>query len=905
MDGAPPIKAGFYNIELRMTIPDLYYEQTATSSFTVYSYLVGGHQLGNKITIILSNSLEIAGSFVNDPIDCEYIVNSGNMSMIMPNRCEHNGYILIIYASNDPASTLIQGSIIHIIPYSAFNTSINYTLENNLPGITISGGDLYDGTETIREIEGVPTDIEGFIPDYECTITSSPVHLDINSTFRTQNIYREDLIPGTYEFRIIMTLPYTYRYIKSSTASLIVKSKVEYTEQYGNRFIIYLTIRIKILDSWVNEPINCTEILEVESIELLGGSGVLCAHNMNILTVIATVQSTAMATNIISLKTQSAYATPQTIEIEDDLPKLSSLTATPLSPWEAENMNNISSVSLNIHKVKVEYSWKVLSGNPIPALIGYNESVIYLKRGEVAAGEYLIQQSMKVVLGAGFTSNLTLPLSVNVSTYTTWQNLSLINIRMTGNFYLEGSLLGSSDCSGIVHTLSYPSLGSDPLCEHVNSILKIYISNDSTILNGASLNLHHPYITTLEITHLKAPPSLLLFIPSLINDIYHYTTDLLLIQATILNTQHSHICAITWKQKNINPNTTTIYIGHNSNFVYSIPERSIKAGNYMITFSAVFDIDIVYGSVRKYEVYKEINFTYGSIPTANIMGGEVDMNFRAPLTLTANMSVDNDGGRIEDLEWTWESSTDPNFSVDAPPIMSYSGNTFSPREFSNKDLTVGSRQFKEGTYYFKLKLSKWTFYTAEAITKVNVFGEGPSLQIATSSPFLKYNPDTDICLQATAFSYDRYRIENSWQIKPFVKYELYEKKSKLCILAEDLKPGSSHTVIIRATEQSDGTSRELESTQKYYREKTIAIMVSKYPVITGGVEISPTVGVGITQNFEIRINNWYDPEGTKLSYMLLTKIIGSDTGFIAINSYTTQNIFNTFLPPGNYTIYIQ
>ena len=885
----PLFKVGTYQLALNMQIPNSNaYVKDAHATVNILSKFKSGTQLGNQFEMVLTWPLEINGNMINEPIDCDIILEADNKTAISPIQCNHNNNRIGIITTN--TSALVQSSIIHLRPLPAFSQSVNFTIPNDLPKISISGGNTYSAYAPIT-LTVLPTDITGYLPTYEWTQTSGPETLILNSSFISQTFSPDIFSTGQYEFQVVMSLPETtLGYTYKATSTIIIQAAFVKGEQYGGRFKIYLTYSIWILGSKSNSSLDCNIILDSTTIDLLKPS--LCTHNEELLIIFASNLSTG---NVVSLASQTFYSESIGYTGSKNMPTLLPIVQSGTDPWESSDTGNSFTTSNSACEgLQVEYTWEVVSGNPLTQFTGYTESSITFEPMSITAGDYTIKCAMAVAGGNGYISTQTIDFSINVRVFVQSQKGSVITIIMSGSFFLNGAIEGNSTCSNILPSTFTSKMGSNPKCGHEGALLRVYLSNNSIIAEGDSFELQHTHFTTTTITDLKAVPALTLSIPTSLDGKNQVRTLVTEIKGDLTGSEDTNY-TLTWSQSGSAPSTILF---DNTKLSQIIGEKLIKEGNYTVALKILFD------SANNFELNKIVDLTYASIPTAKIVGGMIGMNYNLDLELKTYMSVDNDIGNFSsELKWAWEGSADPSFST---PAVMYSGTEFSPEQYNNQDLKFGAKELKSGTYFFKLKVTKWEKFVGETSTYIKVYEFGPTIKLTSSSTTAKHNPLTDLCVQASIFSYDGLEIKNKWFVKP-IPAEVDTTSERLCILAKFLIPGTTYSITCVATEIPK-TSRMLGIPEDYTRSMTMEITISKYPEAKE-FGITPQAGHGLTDLFTFNLRNWFDTEGTQLRYMILAKVVGSTTGFVAVNSYTSLETFTTFLPTGdslyNYLIIIR
>ena len=875
----PIFIVGTYQFALSMQIPNSNdYLKDAHATVNILSKFKSGTQLGNQFEIVLTWPFEINGNITNKPIDCDIILEADNKTVISPIQCTHNYNRIGIITRN--TSALVQSSIIHLRPLPAFSESVNFTIPNDLPKISISGGGTYSVYAPIT-LTALPTDITGYLPTYEWEQTSGPETLILNTSFISQTFSPHLLSTGQYEFEVVMSFPETtlgYTYKASST--ILIQAALVKGEQYGGRFKIYLTYSIWLLGSKNNPSLDCTEILDSSTLDLLKPS--LCTHNEELLTIFASNLSTG---NVVNLSTQSFFSESIAYTGPKDMPVLLPIVQSGTDPWESSDTgNSLTTSNSNCEGLQVEYIWEIVSGNPLTQLTGHTESSITFEPMSITAGDYTIKCAMAVAGGNGYISTQTIDFSIKVRVFVQSQKGSVITIIMSGSFYLNNEIEGNSSCSNILPSTFISKMGSNPKCNHEGALLRVYLSNNSIVTEGDSFELQHTHFTTKAITNLTASPTLTLSIPTSMDGKYQVRALVTQIKAQLTNSEDTNY-TFRWSQVGSAPSTI---IFDNTKFSQIIGEKLIKEGNYSVGVKFLFD------NSNNFELNKIVDFTYASIPTAKIVGGMIGMNYNLELELRTYMSVDNDIGNFSsELKWTWEGSSDLDFTT---PAVMYNGSNFSPEKYNNQDLKFGAKELKSGTYFFKLKMSKWDKFVGETSTYVKVHEFGPTIKLTSSSTTAKHNPLIDLCVQASIFSYDELEIKTKWFVQPFPA-ELDTTRERLCILAKFLVPGTTYSVTCVATEIPK-TLRMLAIPEDYTRSMTTEITVSKYPCAKE-FEITPMTGHGLTDLFTFNLWNWYDTEGTQLKYIILAKVVGSTIGFVAVNSYTSLETFTTFLPTGD------
>ena len=876
----PIFIVGTYQFALNMQIPNSNdYLNDAHATVNILSKFKSGTQLGNQFEIVLTWPLEINGNITNKPIDCDIILEANHKTVISPIQCNHNYNTIGIITRN--TSALAQSSIIHLRPLPAFSESVNFTIPNDLPKISISGGGTYSTFAPIT-LTALPTDITGYLPTYEWKQISGPETLILNNSFISQTFSPDVLSTGQYEFEVVMSFPETtlgYTYKASST--IIIQAAFVKGEQYGGRFKIYLTYSIWLLGSKNNPSLDCTEILDSNTLDLLKPS--LCTHNEELLTIFASNLSTG---NVVNLFTQSFFSESIAYTGPKDMPILLPIVQSGTDPWESSGTgNSFTTSNSNCEGLQVEYIWEVISGNPLTQLTGHTESSITFEPMSITAGDYTIKCAMAVAGGNGYISTQTIDFSIYVRVFVQSQKGSVITIIMSGSFYLNSEIEGNSTCSNILPSTFISKMGSNPKCSHEGSLLRVYLSNNSIVTEGDSFELQHTHFTTKSITNLKASPTLTLSIPTSMDGKYQVRALVTQIKAELINSEDTNY-TFTWSQVGGSAPSTILF--DNTKLSQIIGEKLIKDGNYSVGVKILFD------NSNNFELNKIVDFTYASIPTAKIVGGMISMNYNLELELRTYMSVDNDIGNFSsELKWTWEGSSDPDFTT---PAVMYNGSDFTPEKYNNQDLKFGTKELKSGTYFFKLKMSKWEKFVGETSTYIKVHEFGPTIKLTSSSTTAKHNPLIDLCIQASISSYDGLEIKTKWFVQPFPA-ELDTTSERLCILAKFLVPGTTYSVTCAATEIPN-IRRMLGIPEEYTRSMTTEIIVSKYPCAKE-FEITPMAGHGLTDLFTFNLWNWYDTEGTQLKYMILAKVVGSTIGFVAVNSYTSLETFTTFLPTGD------
>ena len=881
----PSLTVGTYIFSLEMLIPNSNgYLKEASATINILSKFSSGTQLGNQFQIKLTWPLEFNGNLVNTPIDCNFLFESANITLVSPMECNHNKNTINIIVKN--TSNLVQSSIFHLRPISSFSESVNYTVPNNLPEITITGGGTYTSGTPIT-LTALPTDITGFLPTYTWSQVSGnePLGLNASLTTLTQTFPVEALSAGEFVFQVVMGFPpSSLGYTRKALGTFDVQAAFVRGEQYGGRFRLYLNYAVWFGGSRRNLVLGCGDVIDAGTIALLQPS--LCAHNEDILTIYASNQSTG---NVVSLLTQTFYTAPISYTGPSGMPTLLPIVQSGSDPWESSDIgNSFTTTNSNCDGLQVWYVWEVVSGNPLPQLAAYIDSDIVFEPMSLPAGDYTIKCSMYVAEGNGYISSQTVDFTVNVGVFVHSQKGSVITILMSGGFYLNGAIEGNSTCSNILPPAFIAKMGPTPMCQHKGAMLRAYLSNPSLVADGDSFDLSHPHFTTTAITDLKAfAPSLALSVPSSMgmdttNQIHNQLRKELLEVKGELTGGEGLGYALTWSQGAGEPSTILF---DNSLLTQVIGEELLKEGNYSVRLGLVFD------NSNSYELIDTVNITYASIPTARITGGEQGLNYNMELELRTYLSLDNDIGSFStELKWTWTASANSDFST---PAVLVNDEEFNPATYANKDIKFGPLELKWGMYYFKVRVSKWEYFVDESSTEVEVYEGGPTIKLAPYTIAPKHNPTKDLCVQAFVSSYLGLPIQNNWYVKP-KPLELEKTSEKVCILAQFILPGTLYVITHEATEIPN-TRRELAG---YTRRMTTKLGVSRFPM-AGEFEITPKGGKGLTDIFTFKLNNWYDTEGTNLKYIILAQIVGSDIGFLAVNSYTSLETFNTFLPVGD------
>ena len=876
-------RVGTYQLLLDMYIPNSNdYSSQAQATVNILTKFKTGRQLGNQFEIVLTWPLELDGNMVNEPIDCDIILESGNKTQISPIECNHNKNTIGIITGN--SSTLGQSSIIHLRPLPGFSQEINYTVPNDLPKITISGGGTYSTYAAIT-LTVLPTDITGFLPTYTWTQVSGPETLILNGSFISQTFAPDAFSTGQYVFQVVMSLPSSSRgYTYKASSTISIQSAFMEGEQYGSKFRIYLTYAIWLSGSKYNSPLNCGDIVDAATMALLQPS--LCTHDQQILTIYASNQSTG---NTLILNSQSFFSEAISYTGTNGMPTLLAIARSGSDPWESSDSgNSLTTTNSECTGLQVEYTWEVISGNPLPQFINFLDSAIQFQPMSVPAGDYTIKCSLSVPGCLNYISTQTIAFSVKVNIYAQSQKGSIITIIMSGGFYLNNALEGDSTCSNILPVAFIAKMGSNPKCTHQGAMLRVFLSNNSAVAEGDSFDLQHVHFTTTLVSGVKPVPTLAISIPTSMDGKNQLRTKVMEIRSEVTMTEGTDYILI-WSQNSEDQPSRIIF--NNSELSQIIKEKLIKEGNYSVGIKVLFE------KANNYELNEEVNFTYASMPTARIAGGMTAINYNMDLELTTYMSVDNDIGTFSpELQWTWEGSADPDF---ISPALMHNGQQFDPHNYQNKNLSFGEKELGfGGNYYFKLRVSKWEEFVGEATTKIMVYESGPAIKLRSGSIYRRmHNPMADLCVQSFGLSLEGLSIVNKWVVYPS-PIAVESRGDKICILSKYLIPGAAYKITCKATETGTGReNRRLAET--YSRSMTTTIPVSSFPVAKN-VQITPKTGHGLTQIFTFNMENWYDEEGSQLKYMIMVKVVGSTTGFVALNSYTALQILTSFLPTGKY-----
>ena len=889
----PSLRTGTYNVHISMLIPNSNdYAIAHSTQIIVKSKFKSAVELGNLLDLRLTWPFAIEGNMVNNPVECQKIMNDANYMFVDPSKCTHNQNVINIYVEN--TSTMKADSIFHIV-HPDFSEDVNFTLPRNIPKLAIYGNGTYSENE-MRPLIAVPSDIGGYVPRYLWAQESGPENLGINSSSVYQNFHPSVLSTGEYTFNNTMFIPpEELNYTFTAFATFIMQSKLLSAEQYGNRFTIYLTYMTWFSGSKRNIPINCPDLLDTGTLALLQPSR--CEHDYDVLKIFASNLSTG---KVVTLKEQSFYSETVTYTGGKEMPEITSLTQSLSDPWESGNEGNfLDTTNENCEGLKIYYIWEVVSGHPILSLADAHYSRVDFEPMELAAGDYIIKCTMEVIGGNGYQRSQTISLKVLVRIYQVSQVANLITILMSGPYYFDSVLIGNSTCNNILSPAFLAKVGSTPLCVHENNNLRLYMSNNSIAQDEEQFDLIHTHFFDTQIT-VMAIPTLQLTIPSAADGIYQVRTELCILQSTLTNSKLA-IYQTTWTQFD---NSSKIYFEEGLALIQKIAEQQLKANNYSV------GVKIYYNSSNDFELNMKVNFTYASRPTPKIVGGNMGFNLNSKLELLTYMSQDTDISILgPDIKWEWESSSLSDFTE---PLKLSSGGNFDPSLYENKDIVLPGKSLAAGKYYFKLKIRKWEYYRSELITHIEAFESGPTLRLLSESTQAKHSPQKDLCIQATSESFDGYPLETKWAIKPAVS-EVDASPQRFCVLSQFLVPGQSYLIICQTTELINGvTSTEGESETEGTGERRLAeadtntrviyypVIIAQYP-IASGVTISPKEGYGLTQNFTITMGDWRDKEGTLLQFMLTAKVVGSNAGFVTVSPYTSMKTFKTFLPAGNIT----
>ena len=880
------MRTGVYEIEMQMTMPNSFnYMKSQGHIWTIKSKLQKESQMGNIFKLFFTWPFNIDDQSVNDPLLCHKILDTNNITLLQPIECKHKGNILSVYASS--SSTLVASNVFQLkaLP-DIFSETVSYTIPNNLPRIGISGC----GTHYLREIiniTGDPIYIDGFLPIYTFTQISGPMTLILNSSNMSQSLHENPLLTtGEYLLQLEMDLgESSLGYKDTKEETLRVEADIYDVEQHGGRFRIYLTYGVQINGGLENIPIPCEDLLDSSTHTLLEASR--CEHKYEELTIYTGIDSTLVANDIITLKPQTHYHTTLTHTIIYNLPKLSSLSQSPSNPWESENIGNtLTTTNQDVSGLTLIYTWEVITGNPIPSLITAKGISVIFQSRELAAGDYNIRVYMEVI-GTLYIVNKTLTIQVLTSFMEAAQQGNVIYIYMEAPIYINDTLAGLCGCNQIISALSMSTLGSSPECPHLNEMVKIYLKNDSSIID--ELTLQHTYIKPpLLVTGLHPVPQLFLSLPNSPDNNHHFKTELVIIKAQITNTDTLKY-ELYWVQ--IGDSPSKIFFDNKLEII-TIREGQLKAENYSVGLRVVF-ID----SPNDYELYQEINFTMASIPSVQILGGTLEMHYMYDLDLKAICTDNDQNNNRSSLTWEWEISHNEDFS-DTAKLKGGAPITLSDYSNQNVSFKGGVLDFKD--YYFRVRVKKWEFYTSTYTTWVKIFEKGPNLQLTVNNIKMKQNNREDFCIGADTWSFDESDVDIIWKrvLPPIAGTKIDNKR--ICISAKELRPGVEYEITCEARNIRPDTDRILETVE--VREMSVNIAIAKSPY-AGSVLSIPQTGFGFIDLFTFNAVDWFDLDtagGTLLySYQVLIPSPSQNNSFVSLNSFSSVPSITSTLPPGD------
>ena len=880
----PNITAGEYKIQLKMGFPDSNgFELNANFTLNILTKLISpATQYINKFEFVFNWRFVLSDSLVNEPLACSEIFDPFYENQVNPIECTHNYDKLTFYVSG--MADLTVGSVIHLKALSFFSGSINCTVSSGLPQVSIAGAGMRDQKSTVT-LTATPTGVSGFFPIYFWAQLSGPEVIPLNETDTSQNVPPELFSAGDYYFKVQMEMPgFTKGYATVGTSLLVIKAKLFGDgDQYGNKFKWPLTFPLWLDGNKQNTPVDCDKILDATTLTLLNPTK--CDHIYDLLTIYANNDSTVQGGDTLTSKTQG-YLRPIAFSVPRDLPKIENITPTPEFPWDSEATGNTLTVNnLNGDGVILDYIWEVVVGNPIASFAETNTSAIEFVPGELAGGEYEIRVGMEVVGGNGYIVHDSITFQLKISKTIHFQVANLITVHTNGPYYIENALINNPACSSILDAASILKLGSTPLCSHDNYILDIFLSNDSSMGVDDTLVLVHDFFSGSPVTiaAIQPVPALTLVLESSPDNFHQLRSELTQIQGTLTRSEGIET-TMTWTQIGTPP--SKIYFDNNE-LLQMVTEKALKAGNFSVA------LNVLYPNSNDYNLNQVLPFQVASLPTVSIKGGKLTLNYNQQLSLNASC-IDNDNtGDNSQLVWEWRISLENDFSVS---ITLVDGSTFNPATYANKNIMLPNRVLPEGHYYVELKASKWEYYSSTVTSYFDVFAEGPTIQLQSSNTKLKHNPLEDLCVTASAFSYDGFEIVITWpRVIPNVLGKI-KTPSKLCLPAKELQPGTNYTIICMATEIP---TRERRALALYVREVPLSIVVSKFPR-AGEMAVTPLSGKGFTDEFTITVTNWFDVDsGGDLYYIIQTEVVGSITGYVSLNTYTTVSTIKTFLPPGD------
>ena len=492
------------------------------------------------------------------------------------------------------------------------------------------------------------------------------------------------------------------------------------------------------------------------------------------------------------------------------------------------------------------------------------------------------------VLGASYIVNKTLTIQVLTSVMEAVQQGNLIYIYMESPIYINNTLDGPCGCSQIISATSLSTLlGSSPECQHLDEMVKIYLKKDSSIVD--QLTLQHTYIKPpLLVTGLHPVPQLLLSLPNSPDNNHHFKTQLVIVKSQITYVD-SLKYELNWTQ--IGDSPSKIFFD-NKQEILTIREGQLKAGNYSVGLLVLFT-----DSPNDYELYEEINFTMASIPSVQILGGNLEMHYMSNLNLEA-ICTDNDQNNNGDtLTWEWEISEKEDFSNTA---ALKDGSPIAVSEYSNKSnisFLGGVLDYK--SYYFRVTVTKWEYYTSTYKTWVKVFEQGPNLQLKVDNIKLKQNNREDFCISASSWSFYGSDVDIIWKrILPSIVGTKIEG-IRICLPASALQPGGEYEITCQARDTRPDTERALETVE--VREMSVNILIAKAPHV-GSVISDPQVGYGFIDIFTFNALGWFDADtaGGILLYSFQVQVAtSSQTNFVSLNSFSSIPSLSTTLPPGD------
>ena len=281
------VRAGVYEVEMQMTIPNMFnYNKTARHTWTIKSKLQEVYQMGNIFELFFTWGFYIDDLSVNDPLVCDKILDTANITLLKPIGCKHRENTLSIYVSS--SSTLVPNDIFQLkaLP-DIFSETISYTVLTNLPRISFSGSGIHYLRDIIN-ITGEALYIDGFVPNYtfiQDTGSPGPMTLILNSSNMSQSLPLEELLTmGEYVLQLEMDLgESSLGYKDSHSETLRIEGDIWRVEQYGGRFRIYLTYGAEINGGGESIPIACEDILDPSTATLLQPTR--CEHKHELLTI--------------------------------------------------------------------------------------------------------------------------------------------------------------------------------------------------------------------------------------------------------------------------------------------------------------------------------------------------------------------------------------------------------------------------------------------------------------------------------------------------------------------------------------------------------------------------------------------------------------------------------------------